>query len=413
MSTLVRDIGSASAAAAARRVVDTGTRRRYGAFVLLVSMVASFLAASASPTPLYQRYDVAWHGTALTTTEVFGVYALAVLVGLLVFGEVSNYVGRRPVLYVALGLQAVALALFATAHSYEPLFVGRVLQGVAAGAALGTLGAMMIELHRVYGTTASSAAPGVGTGFGALVAGLVAAYLPWPTHLIYVLLIVVFAIQAVGVAMLLDANPTRDGVWASLRPKVVVPSAARSAFVTAAPVLFAAWALAGFYGSLGPALVHKLAPSTNVAAGGLALFLMAGTAAVLTYVRRAHDTRRQLLHGALALVGGALLTAVAVQAGSLWGFLGATLISGAGFGMGLQGSIGSVAALAEQHERPGLLSAVYLVSYAGMGGPAVVAGWLVSRGHAITDVATWYALVLILLASMAGGKLALSARRSR
>lgn len=380
-------------------------RRRYGALALLVSMIVSFLAASASLTPLYQRYDAEWHGTALTTTETFGIYALAVLFGLLLFGELSNYVGRRPVLFVALALQSIALALFATAHSYEPLFVGRVLQGVAAGAALGTISAMMIELHRVFGTTASSAAPGAGTGFGALVAGVLVAYLPWPTHLIYVSLIVVFAIQAIGVAVLLDANPTRAGVWTSLRPKVAIPSTARSAFVVAVPVLFASWALAGFYGSLGPALVHVLAPGANVAAGGIALFVMAGTAAVLTYLRRSHDSHVQLVHGAAALVVGVILTVIAIEASSIWGFLAATLVSGAGFGMGLQGAIGSVTALAQQQERPGLLSAVYVVSYAAMGGPAVIAGWLVSRGYALTDVAIGYAGVLVVLAAAAGLKL--------
>lgn len=380
-------------------------RRRLGALALLASITISFLAASAAPTPLYQRYSLAWHGTALTTTEAFGVYALAVLGGLLVLGELSNHLGRRPILLGALALQGIALALFSTAGSYEPLFLGRVLQGVAAGAALGTLGAMMIELHRVHGTIASSAAPGAGTGLGALLAGVAVGYLPWPTHLVYLALIGVFIAQAIGVRLLIDANPTRPGALGSLRPSLAVPAAARGAFAAAAPALFAFWAVAGLYGSLGPALVRTLAPGSTIALGGIALFLLAAAATTTTYLRRNHDARRQLLHAIAALVVGAIGTIAAIQAGTIWGFLAATLVSGSGFGMGLQGSIRSVVGPAQPQERTGLLSAVYLVSYAGLGAPAVVAGWLVSRGDALTHVAIGYAAVLIALALLAGVQL--------
>jgi predicted MFS family arabinose efflux permease len=378
-------------------------RGRLGRLALLASIVISFLAASAAPTPLYQHYDQVWHGTALTTTEAFGVYALAVLAGLLVFGEISNHLGRRPVLVGALVLQIVAVALFATAGSFEPLFAGRIVQGVAAGAALGTLGAAMIEAHRVHGTVASSAAPGLGTGTGALAAGLVVGYLPWPTHLIYLVLIAVFALQIVGVALILEPSPTRRGLARSLRPTLAVPAAARQGFAAAAPVLFSVWALAGLYGSLGPALVRDLSGSSEVALGGVALFILAGVASVTTVVRRDHDARAQLVGGTVALLAGVLATIAAVAAHSLWAYLAATAISGIGFGSGFQGGIRSVVPLAGPEERPGLLSAAYLVSYAGLGLPAVVAGFLVSRGLSLDGVAIGYgaALAILALASLA------------
>ena len=378
---------------------------------LLVSIVVSFLAASAAPTPLYQHYDAVWHGTALTTTEAFGIYALAVIAGLLALGELSTHIGRRPVLLTALAAQAVAVLLFATATSFTPLFVGRVLQGLAAGAALGTLGAAMIDLHRERGTVASSAAPGAGTGLGALVAGLVVGYLPWPTHLVYVALALVFALQAVGVVLLVETGTTRPGWLASLRPKVAVPVAARGAFLAAAPVLFAVWALAGFYGSLGPSLARQLAASTSVTLGGLGLFVLAGIASLTTIAFRNHHALRQMAIGIVTLVVGVAGTIAAIGAGSIAGYLVATAVAGIGFGSGLQGGIRTVVPLVEAAERPGLLSAVYLVCYAGMGFPAVVAGYLVSRGDGLTHVAVGYAVVLIVLALAAVAGLA-TARRT-
>ncbi len=75
------------------------------AFYLLVSISVFFLAGSSAPTPLYAVYQAAWGFSPLTTTIVFGVYALAVLAALLTVGSLSDYVGRRPVLLVAIDLQ--------------------------------------------------------------------------------------------------------------------------------------------------------------------------------------------------------------------------------------------------------------------------------------------------------------------
>jgi predicted MFS family arabinose efflux permease len=389
------------------------TRTGSGSIVrltLLASIAISFLAASAAPTPLYQHYDQVWHGTALTTTEAFGVYAVAVLGGLLVLGGAATHVGRRPVLLTALGLQAVALVLFTTADSFGPLFVGRVLQGIAAGAALGTLGAAMIEAHHEHGTVASSAAPAAGTGIGALAAGITVSYLPWPTHLIYVVIIAVFALQAIGVLTLLEATPTRRGLLASLRPRVAVPASARSAFAAAAPAAFAVWALAGLYGSLGPAVLRAMSPSSPTVLGGFILFELAIVASVTTIVLRAHDGRRQMVAGLASIIVGVAGLAVAIAAGSVTGFLLATVVAGFGFGSGLQGSIRTTVPLAEPHERAGLLAAVYLVCYAGMGIPAVAAGFAVSHGTDLTTAAVTYALGVILLGA---GAFALLGRRAQ
>ncbi|HEX4190743.1 MAG TPA: MFS transporter, partial [Marmoricola sp.] len=322
-------IDSPMEVAAVTTVRVEGSGDRTGRLALLGSIVVSFLAASAAPTPLYEHYDVVWGGSALTTTIAFGIYAGAVLVGLLTLGEVSNHLGRRVVILSALAAQAVAMVLFATAGSFTPLLAGRVVQGIATGAALGALGAGMIDAHRERGTLASAAAPGIGTGLGALSAALVVGYLPWPTHLIYLVLVVVFVGQAVAIARL-PFNPGhhRPGLLRDLRPQIAVPPVARAAFLAVAPVLFSVWALAGFYGSLGPLLMRELADSTSVTLGGIGLFLLAGVASVATVALRHLDTTRTMRVGITALVTGVLGTIVAIEAGSIGIYLAATAIAG-------------------------------------------------------------------------------------
>src|SRR5499426_1311545 len=102
-----------------------------GSFFLLASITVAFLAGSLAPTPLYPVYQAEWVFYAPATTEIFGIYALALLGSLLVAGRLSDHVGRRPVLIVATLVQAVVMLMFATANGVAALMLARVVQGVA------------------------------------------------------------------------------------------------------------------------------------------------------------------------------------------------------------------------------------------------------------------------------------------
>ena len=107
--------------AAARRSRLTGRPALY----LLASLVVSLLAGSAAPTPLYAIYQRQWGFSPITTTIVFGVYAVAVLAALLTLGRLSDSVGRRPVLLAALGVQVLSMLVFATAGGVGELMAAR------------------------------------------------------------------------------------------------------------------------------------------------------------------------------------------------------------------------------------------------------------------------------------------------
>ena len=106
-----------------------GSRRLSGrpAVFVLASLIVALLASSAAPTPLYAIYQAQWHFTPITTTVVFGVYAVAVLAGLLTMGKLSDHVGRRPVLLTAIAVHAGSLLIFATATGVPALLSARVV----------------------------------------------------------------------------------------------------------------------------------------------------------------------------------------------------------------------------------------------------------------------------------------------
>jgi MFS family permease len=371
------------------------------ALFLLASLIVALLAASAAPTPLYAIYQARWNFTPITTTVVFGVYAVAVLASLLTLGKLSDHVGRRPVLLAALAVQAASLLVFATANGVPALLVARVVQGLATGAALGAIGAGLLDVDRERGTFANAVAPGMGTGSGVLLSALAVRYLPAPTHLIYLALMGVFVLQAAGVALLRETVSRKPGALASLRPEIRLPRTLRRPVLTAAPVLFAVWALAGLYGALGPSLVHALTGSADVVLGGLSLFVLTLTAVLAIVVLRHAGARTVMLTGILTLITGVAITMLALSIKSAPAFFAGTAISGAGFGSGFQGGIRGVVPRAAAHERAGVLSLLYIVSYLGLGVPAVIAGFLIVHGLGLTDTALYYGGAVILLAALA------------
>src|ERR1700760_3817303 len=178
------------------------------ALLLLSSLIVSALAASAAPTPLYAVYQRMWGFSPITITIVFGIYAVAVLSSLLVFGRLSDYAGRRPVLLAALGVQGVAMLVYATAGGAVELTVARVIQGLSTGAALGAIGAGLLDVSKERGALANALSPGLGTGGGALLSAVFVQFLPAPTPLVYLVLAGGFGVQMVGVALLRETVPT-------------------------------------------------------------------------------------------------------------------------------------------------------------------------------------------------------------
>ncbi|RPE45412.1 putative MFS family arabinose efflux permease [Streptomyces sp. Ag109_O5-1] len=380
------------------------------AFYVLASVVVSFLAASSAPTPLYATYQAEWGFTPITTTVVFGVYAIAVLSGLLVLGKLSDHVGRRPVLITAIAAQAAAMVMFSTAGGVGELLAARVVQGLSTGAALGAVGAAMMDINRSRGTVANAFAPGLGTATGALLSGLVVQYLPAPTHTIYLGLLGVFAVQAVALALIDETVTKQPGALASLVPEIRLPRPVRGAALAAAPVVFAVWALAGFYGSLGPALVRALVGSTSAVYGGLGLFVLAFVSAASVLALRKAAATTVMYTGIGALVAGVALTLVAVATSTPALFFVGTAVAGVGFGSGFQGGIRTVLPLTRPHESSGVLSLLFVVAYLGMGVPSVVAGALVVHGGGLLPTSEEYGTVVIALALLALAALLLRGR---
>ncbi|WP_130927514.1 MFS transporter [Pseudomonas sp. Sample_14] len=363
----------------------------------LAITLLSFLAASTAPTPLYHLYQDQLHFSAAMLTLIFAVYAFSLLAALLTVGSLSDHLGRKPVIFTAVLLNALAMLLFIYADSVAWLISARVLQGFATGMATAVLSATLLDTDRQQGPLINSVAPLLGMALGGLGCGLLAEFAPAPLQLTYWLLLALFVLQGVYVWRLPESVSRQGGALASLRPTLHVPVQARSTLWRVLPLNTATWALGGFYASLAPSLVRTATGSTSNLIGGATVAALTVTGALMIFMMRYRPAAQALRLGASLLPVGLILILLGVHGASLRLFFFGTLVAGCGFGSGFLGTVRSLVPLALPHERAGLMSAYYVLSYLAFCLPALLAGYL-ARNFGLLATTDGYGVVLIVLA---------------
>lgn len=355
---------------------------RDAGFWLVGTILVLMLFSSSVPSPMYVIYQQRWQMSPTMITVVFAIYAVAVLAALLVFGSLSDQIGRRPVLLISLGLVVVSMAVFAGAQGVSWLIVARVVQGLGVGLATGAMSAALVELAPPSapgrGTLVNGVGPTLGMALGALIAGLLVQYAPAPTVLSYLLLLVAFALTAVGVQLMPET--AKHTGKPHIRPRrISVPPASRRAFALLSLALVAVWAVGGFYLSLGPSLAIDVLHSTNHLIGGLTVTVLAGVASIGQVAFGRTAPNRTALIGLLFLLAGLALLLVTLGSGSSVVFFVGTAVLGAGWGITFLGAFRLLAMLADPARRGELMAAVYVVAYLAMSVPVVVAGLITSH----------------------------------
>src|ERR1700736_2293990 len=199
---------------------DARTRRRqwsdgmtpHGVAFWVVALAFLFnMAFSAVPTPLYVLYQQRDHFSQIMVTIVYAVYAIGVVASLFLAGHISDWVGRRKVLALAVLVNVVSAVLFILFPSLPGLIVARIVSGISVGLATATATAYLAELHdrarpadsnrRAQVVAAASNLGGIGVG--PLIAGMLAAFAPAPLRLPYL----VFGLLLAGLALLVAISP--------------------------------------------------------------------------------------------------------------------------------------------------------------------------------------------------------------
>lgn len=333
------------------------------------------------PSPLYGVYADEWGFSSGTVTLIFAVYCLVLIAALLVFGRLSDEVGRRKIIIAALLVIALGSLLFALAQNVAWLLAARAAQGIAVGMLSGAATAALAELHpkldrRAAALVATVALTG-GSAIGPLFGGLLAEYAPYPLVLPYVvdlgLLILVIAAFWAVVPETLVPNPTEKRSWKFRRLRV--PSDIRYSFALGSGACFVAWAVAGLFIALVPSYASSLLRVDSLLVGGGAVSIMLGAACAVQVLARKASPRRAMVSGMAAQVAGLVVIVAAVPAQSVPLLLAAALLDGAGLGLAFMGGLGLVGRVAPPENRAEVLSACYVIIYLGESLPVLGVGY--------------------------------------
>jgi hypothetical protein len=346
--------------------------------------------------PLY-RAELGLSPTDLA--QVFGIYAIGLLPGLLAAGPLSDRYGRRAVVGPAALVALAGTAILGAGPSgFATLMVGRLVVGVGSGATFSAATAWVQDLAALDGARGAGArraatALSAGFGGGPLVASVLAQWLPHPLTLPYVVQALVLA-AAFGAVVTMRAGTAAPTAHAEPRlPRFLPPGFVREV-VPVAPWVF------GF-----PAIAFTVLPSLvrDQLGGYSALFTGAVTATTLfsgLLVQTPLRTRTAAAAGRFGLgigLGGVLVGALAVRAGSPALVLIAAAALGTGYGGCLVAGLRFVETNAWAAERGRLTGIFYVLAYLGFAAPLILAAVAVRHGPGAALVGTAAAAAISLL----------------
>jgi predicted MFS family arabinose efflux permease len=352
------------------------------AYRLSAAIIGLGLFASGTPSPLYHAYSTLWHFSPVTLTLIYATYAFGVLATLLLAGRASDDAGRRPVLLAALGLLMASTVLFMLAGSVAWLFVARGLQGLATGAAISAASAALLDLHprrdpAGVGLT-NGVASAAGLGLGILVSSVIV-QLGYATRVLpYLVLFTLFALAFAGVYRMPEPVANRRGFRFTIE-RPTVPVAARHRFVLAGLAVLSSWSIGGLFFSLGPQLGAHLFGSGDAVVEAIGIVALAGAAALSQVVFGRSAPWAGASAGSVALASGTVLIVAATRTGSSATYLIGTIVAGAGFGLAFLGGLRALVAVIPPEHRAATMASFYVVAYASLSVPAVLAGVVVTK----------------------------------
>jgi len=379
------------------------------AFALFVLIVGTNL-----PSPLYPVYAHAYGFSPLVLTLIFATYAGVLVPSLLLAGSAADAWGYRRVLAPGLAIAIGGSLLFAYAESTGWLFLARAMQGLAVGMSSGALTAALARTEPRGSTRraslAASLATTAGGGFGPLVAGACAAWLPAPTRLCYLIETGVLIVAAAGLLGLPVELGRTGKPWRVSLPRV--PSAARTPFVLACATACTGWAVTAVFLSMVPSYLRSLTGEQNLFLAGFAAGLVLLVAAAVQPLAIHLGARTQQRSGLLALAAGTAVLLIAGPTRLLALVIAAAVLAGAGQGLAFMGAVRAANQAAPPESRAAVVSTLYMASYVGVGVPAIGVGLLATLTTTTTAVAV-FAVVAMLIALAVAALHTRSLSRSR
>lgn len=371
------------------------------------------MAGTNMAAPLYAGYASRFGFSSLVLTLVFATYAVFLVPSSLLFGRLSDRVGRRPVILAGLASACVGLLLFAVATATWWLFAARAFQGLAVGLISGAATAALVELDAAgperRPAVLSGLAQAGGSATGPLVAGALAQWAPAPERLTFVVGLVLTAVAAWFTLSVPEAGDVAREPWRIQRPRV--PDEVRADFARVGLTAATVWGAVAMYLSVVPKYIGSLLRTDDLAliAALSAVALVASCGAQLASQRWATTPARTQVTGLGLLAVGLVALVVAAPTHSALVLLVGAVVTGAGHGVGFVSAQAELNAMVPAARR-GEVTAAFICCIYLMVGSAVVTTGLLALTVSFTSAVAAVASVLAVTAVATGGWQVVAAR---
>jgi MFS family permease len=349
---------------------------RRASLLVSVGVVSHTLWTSAAPAMTYGLYAREWHLSHTVTAGIFAVYPIGVVVMLVGFGGISDQIGRRATMLAGLSASLTGALLFAVAPDVWWVFAGRILMGIGVGLAASPSTAAIPEFsspeHAKSAASVTMGAQAIGFATALLLGGVLTEYGPWPTRLCFWVLALFLVVLLIGTWFLPRHAHGVEGDWRSRMPSV--PKHVRGAFAVSSTAMVAAYTFGVLVLSLGGQVEHDLIGSPNAFLNSAVLALFPIVMGTTGLVARTLSPRKALIIGVLISALGMALLILAVDLRDLVIYLLATAAAGGAYSLLFVGGLQVISAVAPEHRRGGILSALYLLCYLSMGAMALALG---------------------------------------
>jgi MFS family permease len=353
------------------------------AFAAAAASLAVLFMGNNLPSALYGLFRMAFGYSSLTQTLLYAVpVVLVILPGLLVFGTLSDMVGRRAPIVTGLAVFAAGDVAFMAAAGTGVLFAARLLQGtgiaLATAAAAATLSDCAagvatdrVRAQKIAAVTGTICITG-GLALGPLMGGILAQYAPDPrvtpfaVHLVLVVICIILAARIPG------RPGAPAGKWRLAR--LHVPGAIRPGFPVIAVSGFLAWSVLGVFSAVIATLMKVILHTGNLAITAGTLTLMIGTSVVAQIGAPRLEPVTAQWTGLTTLAAGLLLLVAAAAAKSAALAVPALIGSGVGHGLIFAGNQSQITVATPAEERGTVLGVVYFINYLGLGVPVIIVG---------------------------------------
>jgi len=376
------------------------------AICIVASMIGALFAGSTVPTPLYVIYKQQFGFSQISLTLIYAAYVVGNLAALLLFGRLSDQIGRRRSSVIAMAIAIISALIFLFAQGIVSLYAGRILSGLAIGIGAGTGTAWLAELiaeeNKSRATVIATSANFVGLGIGALMSGVLADWISSPLRLPFIVYLAVLVPMSALVWFSHEtvSDPVQTIERISLRPQLSVPAEIRAQFVAPAVTGFGAMALVGFYAALAPSLLAEHLHETSHAAAGAVFLELAAVVAASIVATQSLSSRAAMLWAlGLMLPSVALLVSAQIVA-SMAIMIVATAACGIAAGLGYRGSLQVVNQIAPEHRRAEVVSSYFVCGFSGNALPVIGVG-VISTLASSTAARLVFAVTISLFALVA------------